>query len=151
MLRGTFLLIQPFSERIVVSGKFDVLDLIWVFWVVFPLKGGCGGLKMTQNEFLREVGASSQKSLRKEKMPYDNTYPAKKELGQNSRRCSSYSPIARGGGGVGVFCIAVVALSYTAFSGKDSGSIPTKGIIVDPSCIVLLFQGIEPTPLAIEG
>ena len=55
------------------------------------LKGGVGGLKMTQNEFLREVGASSRKSVRQEKMPYDNTYPAKKELGQKLRWCSSYN------------------------------------------------------------
>ena len=66
-----------------------------MFHVCFPLKGGVGGLKMVQNEFLREVGASSQKSVGEEKMPYDNTYPAKKELGQNSRRCSSYIRDAR--------------------------------------------------------
>ena len=54
---------------------------------------------MAQNEFLREVGVSSQKSVREEKMPYDNTYLTKKELGQKRTWCSNGFDVARGGGG----------------------------------------------------
>ena len=54
---------------------------------------------MAQNEFLRELGASSRKSERKGKMPYDNAYPAKKELGQKRSWCSNDFDVARGGGG----------------------------------------------------
>ena len=58
---------------------------------------------MAQNEFSREVGVSSRKSVRKENMPYDNIYPAKKELGRKRRWCSSYFHVALGGGGCGDF------------------------------------------------
>ena len=118
MLRGTFPLIQPFSALTVVCGKFEVLYPNLGILGDFPLKRGCRGLKMAQNEFLRELGASSRKSVREGKMPYGNAYPAKKELGQNSRRCSSYNRNARRGrgcrglppsrGGIVLYCPSVV-------------------------------------------
>ena len=51
---------------------------------------------MTQNEFFLEVGVSSWKSVREEKMPYDNADPAKKELGQKRSWCSNDFDVALG-------------------------------------------------------
>ena len=78
-----------------VCGKFEVLDPYLGVSCVFSSLRGCGGLKMAQNEFLRDLGVSSRVGVREEKMPYDNIYPAKKELGQNSTRCSINSNGAR--------------------------------------------------------
>jgi len=63
---------------------------------------------MAQNEFFLEVGVSSRKSVREEKMPYDNADPAKKELGQKRSWCSNDFDVARGGG-IGIFRLAMVA------------------------------------------